>query len=184
MLASIARSSGEKPPSASSVLSASARSSRIEPRAPEADRGLQPLEPVVRARPPSPLAGSVGLGRRFGALAAMLALCSWSRDPPLSGGIGIGDAEIGQYSGFQPFHHRRLAIVLVVVADKMKKSVNDQMGKVIGRTSTPALWPLRRSRLRARTMSPSSGPETAALRRCRRETRGRWSGCPCRGSAG
>ncbi len=47
--------------------------------------------------------------------------------------VGIGDPEPAQYGRFQPFHHGRLIVGLVVVADKVQKSMNNQMGEMIGK---------------------------------------------------
>src|SRR3712207_8283 len=45
--------------------------------------------------------------------------------------IGIGDAEGGKRLDLKTFHDLRLRLDLVVVAEEMQNSMNDQMGKMM-----------------------------------------------------
>ena len=48
-------------------------------------------------------------------------------------GVRVGDPEPAQYSRFKPLHYSRFVVGFVVVADKVQKSMNNQMGEVVGK---------------------------------------------------
>ena len=135
------------------------------------DRDLEALEPAFLAAlgwlgRAATVGFGLGFAARFGGVDR--AHCPWSAlaaSRALATGVRIGDAERGQYSRFQPFHDRRLGIVEMIVADKMQKAMDYQMGKVVGRASSPGPPPRAPMVSRARTISPRSGPKRPARRR-------------------
>ncbi len=67
-----------------------------------------------------------------------------------------------QYSGFQALHHSRLVVILVIIAEKMQKTVNNQMGKVVGHRQAPAVG-LAPQRSRGQHDIAERRPETAGI---------------------
>ena len=139
----------------------------------EADGGAQPSIQRLFGRAPRLAAGRP-------AVRCCLACRCRSSGPTA---VGIGDAEAGEYSGFELLHHRRLAVVLVVVAEKMEETVDDEMGEMVVEGDVFRLRPRGRC-LQRRGRCRRAAGRTLPLSPAAPGTKARWSRCPCRDSDG
>ena len=71
-------------------------------------------------------------GRSEGRRVAILAHGASGSRSSLALAVGVGDADAVERAPFERLHGLRLALHLMIVADKMQKSVRDHMGEMIG----------------------------------------------------
>ena len=124
---------------------------------------------------------SVGGSAALPASAAGFLVCrSWFQINRLLSRIGIRMPSLAKMPSLERFHLFGFGISLVIIAEKMQKTMHEEMGEMVRRTACLEFG-LARHRLRARGRCRPASAGSGPPRRTEKPGKtGRWSACPCR----